>query len=112
MVKRCGHNTAPSQVVSIEWFVDVGISARITNYDGPPFKSSEFAQFCLEWRVYHRKSSPYNQQLNRAAEAAVKDSEVADHKNNKNSNLDSDNFWRGTKSSAVPQELQASAQYS
>jgi len=45
-------------------FSNFGIPKQITSDNGPQFISKEFAKFCSEWSIHHRKITPYYPQAN------------------------------------------------
>lgn len=53
-------------------FARHGIPDTLISDNGPQLVSQEFQQFCSNWNIEHKTSSPGNSQANGAAEAAVK----------------------------------------
>ena len=56
----------------ITWFRTYGVPEEISTDGGPPFQSTEYAQFLNQWKITSRLSSAYYPQSNGRAEVAVK----------------------------------------
>ena len=65
--------------------------------NGPQFSSSRFQQFCREWGVSHRTSSPHYPQSNGRAEAAIKSMKKLFRRcwNSAGAHLDQDQWTKG-----------------
>ncbi|MFV0366579.1 MAG: RNase H-like domain-containing protein [Mangrovibacterium sp.] len=70
----CKSDTTASSTIRYfcSYFREVGVPLRLRTDGGPPFSSSEFADFTRRWGIQHFTSSPHYPQSNGHAEAAVK----------------------------------------
>ena len=103
-VEHFGQSPTSSKVIKAlkKIFKDTGVPLCFASDGGLQFTSQEFREFCQDWNIVHRLSSPEYPQSNGHAEAAVKAMKNLVKKCTHNGHLNADEFnealleWRNT----------------